>query len=230
MPMGAMMVMQAAGFAYLGRKLDKIQITLEAMQRDVRIILRHVKGLADRPMVGKLIRVAQGVEFLLHAQFKPDLIEQSEPLHRGEGRDPLVSIPTKSNYPHRVTCRRRNSYAWVSQLRLLASHFLLQARQAAKEETAFVFERYSGILGEVHARIAEAPNVIAQIPKSPEYVRHYPGRKRLQRKLQATVESIECEKGFAAALGTLDPEGLCRLQEALDSGSEKGMLVAYPAS
>ena len=203
LPMGAMMLMQAAGFAYLGYQLKAIHSAIEGLRSEVCRIAKATDSILRMQWRERLMPVARGMEYLCDARLRPGLyVNAHNALREARGE---ISLFFSMTAPAELVEHLPQTREIISGLSssMAGEYLCLQAQRADKQETLAVLDRYAEIYQTAKESLASCPKMTTMLPTARQF-QHYRDARTLESGLQEIIGAIQGEQEFAEALASPD--------------------------
>ena len=228
LPMGAIMAVQLAGFAYLGFQLKQIGTAIDSLHQDVGRIMADVQILMRQPYLDRLNRVAHGVEHLRDARFRPALLEDARKSFREARGEIRWSLDQQS--PVRMVEYLPETELLLQGLAVsfAGEHMCLHKQRAEFDEIGHVCRRYSDIMSTAGQKLLQAPPIHKPPIQSSKYLGNFRAVRPLTERVRETKESIAGEEQFTRSLAEIEPTFLRDFKPDEISGSDKYVLALYP--
>lgn len=228
LPMGALMAVQLAGFAYLGFQLKQIGNAIASLHQDVHHIMTGVQAIREQQYIDRLNQVAHGVEHLMDAQFQPALLDEARKSFgkaRGEIRLFLDHQTPVALVEHLPQTERLLQGLVVS---FAGEYMCLHKRRAELAEIGHVCHRYSDIMSEAGTKLREAPPIHRPPLQSSRYLANFTRIRPLREGAELIAKRMADERQFVETLAKVDSSTLLDLSKAALPSTDKAVMVLYP--
>lgn len=228
LPVGAFMAVQLAGFAYLGFRLQQIEIAIASLHQDVRRIMEGVQTIIEHQYLDRLNRVAHGVEHLRDAEFRPALLDEARTSFgkaRGEIRlflDHQTPVALVEYLPQTERLLQGLTVSFAGE------YMCLHKQRAELAEISHTCHRYREIMSEAGEKLLQAPPINKPPIQSSQYFANFGSIRPLSERVIQTRERIASEEQFIRSLAAVEPKFLTDFKAPEISGSDKFGLALYP--
>jgi|GEM_PF-1649495 len=227
LPMGAMMAIQIAGFAYLGYQLKQIREAIEVLGKEMTRILDHVEIIRQEVYLQPLSRVAHGIEHLMDAAYRPPLLDEARSSFR-EARGEINTFFRRQESMALVEFMPQTEQLLKGLCVSFAGEYVCMNRQRSEfDEIRHVCGRYANIISETRQKLSFAPPINKILPSS-RYLANFPRLRPVQQELTEVHQQLLAESEFIWALKGIELVRVEALSMRLPSEEGGAVMVVYP--